>query len=124
MFNSKESVLYNKIISFNILQYENHLWDQVNMQSQGNIIWTIDNTDREKLGIFNINDKLTQYKINWREHIEKIDDNRLLKETWREKKYRKTTNEKGRWFPGGRNRPRGLSNIVDNDDDNNRLDGE
>ena len=24
---------------------------------------------REELGIFNINDKLTQYKINWREHI-------------------------------------------------------
>ena len=23
---------------------------------------------REQLGIFNINDKLTQYKINWREH--------------------------------------------------------
>ena len=25
---------------------------------------------REQLGIFNINDKLTQYKINWREHIQ------------------------------------------------------
>ena len=24
---------------------------------------------REQLGIFNINEKLTQYKINWREHI-------------------------------------------------------
>ena len=24
---------------------------------------------KEQLGIFNINDKLTQYKINWREHI-------------------------------------------------------
>ena len=32
---------------------------------------------REQLGIFNINDKLTQYKINWREHIQRIDDNRL-----------------------------------------------
>ena len=35
------------------------------------------NTDiREQLGIFNINDKLTQYKINWREHIKRMDDNR------------------------------------------------
>ena len=33
---------------------------------------------------------------------------------WREKKYRKTTNKMGRWFLGGRNRPRGLSLIVDN----------
>ena len=24
-----------------------------------------------------INDKLTQYKINWREHIQRMDDNRL-----------------------------------------------
>ena len=29
---------------------------------------------REKLGIFNINDKLTQYKINCREHTQRIDD--------------------------------------------------
>ena len=34
-------------------------------------------------------------------------------QTWREKKYRKTTNEMGRWFPGARNRPRSLSLIVD-----------
>ena len=34
---------------------------------------------REQLGIFNINDKLTQYKINWRKHIQRMDDNRLLK---------------------------------------------
>ena len=34
---------------------------------------------REQLGIFNINDNLTQYKINWREHIQRIDENRLLK---------------------------------------------
>ena len=34
---------------------------------------------REQLGIFNINDKLTQYKINWREHIQRMDDNRLPK---------------------------------------------
>ena len=32
---------------------------------------------REQLGIFNINDKLTQYKINWRDHTQRIDDNRL-----------------------------------------------
>ena len=34
---------------------------------------------REQLGIFNINDKLMQYKINCREHIQRIDDNRLPK---------------------------------------------
>ena len=34
---------------------------------------------REQLGIFNINDKLPQYKINWREHIQRMDDNRLPK---------------------------------------------
>ena len=34
---------------------------------------------RVQLGIFNINDKLTEYKINWREHIQRMDDNRLLK---------------------------------------------
>ena len=38
------------------------------------------NTDiRQQLGIFNINDKLTQYNINWKEHIKRMDDNRLLK---------------------------------------------
>ena len=30
---------------------------------------------REQLGIFNINDKLTQYTINWREYIQSMDDN-------------------------------------------------
>ena len=48
-----------------------------------------------------------------------MDDNRLPKKiklwTWREKKYRKTTNETGGLFPGGRNRPKGLSLIVDDD---------
>ena len=34
---------------------------------------------REQLGIFNINHKLTQYKINWMEHIQRMDDNRLPK---------------------------------------------
>ena len=34
---------------------------------------------REQLGIFNINDKLTQYKINWRDHIQTMDDNKLPK---------------------------------------------
>ena len=33
---------------------------------------------REQLGIFNINDKLTQYKINWREHIQRMDDMGML----------------------------------------------
>ena len=32
---------------------------------------------REQLGIFNINNKLTQYKIKWKEHIQRMDDNRL-----------------------------------------------
>ena len=44
------------------------LWDK---QSSSDI--------REQLGIFSINDKLTQYKINWREHIQRMDDNRLPK---------------------------------------------
>ena len=34
---------------------------------------------RGQLGIFNINDKLTQYKINWREHIQRMYGNRLPK---------------------------------------------
>jgi hypothetical protein len=36
---------------------------------------------REQLDIYNINDKLTQYKINWREHIQRMYDNRLPKKT-------------------------------------------
>ena len=36
---------------------------------------------REQLGIFNINHKLRQYKINWRKHIQRMDDNRLPKIT-------------------------------------------
>ena len=74
---------------------------------------------REQLGIFNINDKLTQYKINWREHIQRMDDNRLLK--------KKTLNCKPegiinigrpltRWEDDfreeGRNRLRGLSPLM------------
>ena len=35
---------------------------------------------REQLGIFNIIDILKQYKINWRKHIQRMDDNRLLKQ--------------------------------------------
>ena len=35
---------------------------------------------REELSIFNINDRLTKYKINWREHnYTKTDNNRLPK---------------------------------------------
>ena len=33
----------------------------------------------EQLGIFTRNDKLTQYKINWRKHIQRMNDNSLLK---------------------------------------------
>ena len=38
---------------------------------------------REQLDIFNTNDKLTQYKINWREHIQRMDDNRLPKKNYK-----------------------------------------
>ena len=34
---------------------------------------------REQLVIFNINDKLTQYKINWRGHIQRMEHERLPK---------------------------------------------
>ena len=34
---------------------------------------------REQLSTFNINDKLTQCNINLREHIQRMDDNRLPK---------------------------------------------
>ena len=34
---------------------------------------------REQLGIFNINDKLTQHKINWKAPTQRMDDNRLPK---------------------------------------------
>ena len=45
----------------------------------GHTLWDIkrSNDIREQLGIFNINDKLMQYKIHWREHIQRMDDNRL-----------------------------------------------
>ena len=46
----------------------------------GYTLWDKKNTDiREQLDIFNIHDKLTEYKINWREHIQRMDDDRLLK---------------------------------------------
>ena len=34
---------------------------------------------REQFGVCNINDKLMQYKINWRKHVQRMDDNRLPK---------------------------------------------
>ena len=42
-------------------------------------IATSANSEMVYLYFFNINDKLTQYKINWREHIQRMDDNRLPK---------------------------------------------
>ena len=55
---------------------------------------------KEQLCVFNINDKLTLYKINWRELMQKICDNRLPKkiklQTSRKKKCRMTTNKMGR----------------------------
>ena len=44
---------------------------------------------REQLGIFNINDKLTQYNINWREHVQRVDDNRLSKKILNYKRERR-----------------------------------
>jgi hypothetical protein len=35
---------------------------------------------REQLSIFNVNEKLTLYKINLTEHIQRMDDNRLPKQ--------------------------------------------
>ena len=55
---------------------------------------------REQLGIFNINDELTQYKINWREHIQRSTTDypkkKIKLQTRRNKKCRNTTNEMGR----------------------------
>ena len=47
----------------------------------GYTLWDkkINSDMREQLGIFNINDKLTQYKINWMEHIQRINGKRLSK---------------------------------------------
>ena len=48
----------------------------------GYILWDKKRSSdiREQLGIFNINDNLMQYKINWREHIQIMEDNRLQKQ--------------------------------------------
>ena len=54
----------------------------------------------------------THTKNGWQQNTQNI----FKLQTWREKKYIKITNEMGRWFPGGRNRPRGLSLIVDDGD--------
>jgi hypothetical protein len=51
---------------------------------------------RKQLGIFNIEVKLTQYKINWREHIQSNAQENFKSQTSREKKFRKPTNEMGR----------------------------
>ena len=64
-------------------------------------LWVKKSTDiREQLGIFNINDKLTQYEINWREHIQKNGWQQTTQTNFKlqrkKKKYRMTTNEMGR----------------------------
>ena len=74
----------------NIRQEENWgCWNEI-FKTNGRI-YTLGqkkSTDiREQLGIVNINDKLKQYEINWRERIQRI-DNRLLKKN-------KITNLKG-----------------------------
>ena len=43
---------------------------------------------------------------------------KVANQTLRENKYRKNTNEMGRWFPGERNKPRGLKLIDDDGNDN------
>ena len=76
------------------------------------------NSDKsEQLGIFNINGKLTQYKINWRVHIQRMDENRLPKKNNYKPEGRRNIGRRlGDDFrEGGRNRPRGLSLIVDDD---------
>ena len=88
--------------------------------SERNMWWCLRDKKKKKernSDIFNINDKLTQYKINWRKHIQRMDDNRLPQKNLNYKPEGRrnignTSNEMGRWFPGGRNRPRGLSFIV------------
>ena len=52
----------------------------------------------------------TYTKNGWQQTTQKI-----LNYKPEETKYRKATNEMGRWFPGGRNRPRGLRLIVYDD---------
>ena len=59
----------------------------------------------------------TYTKNEWQQITQKY----FKLQTWREKKYRKITNEMGRWFPGGRNRTKSLSLIVDDDDNDYRL---
>jgi hypothetical protein len=45
-------------------------------QWQNKRFWTKKRSSviRKQLSIFNINDKLTQYKINWRENTQRMDD--------------------------------------------------
>ena len=42
----------------------------------GHTLWDIKISRgiREQLGIFNIDDKLLQYKINWRERVQRMDE--------------------------------------------------
>jgi hypothetical protein len=71
------------IISILVLMYDSENWslnrsDERKIEAAemrlrpmaGYTLWDI------QLGIFN-NDKLMQYKINWREHIQRMDVNRL-----------------------------------------------
>ena len=43
------------------------------------IITINNNNNNNNNNIVNINNKLKQYKINWRQHIQRMDDNRLSK---------------------------------------------
>ena len=69
------------------------------------------------MGIFNINDKLTQYKINWREHIQRMDDNRLPKKKldYKSEGRRNIGRPQTRWGHDFRVEGTGLS-LIDDDD--------
>ena len=89
-------------------------------------LWDKKSSDiREQLGIFNTNDKVTQYKINWRETYKEwmatdCSTNFNYKTEGR-KNIGRPQRRSGRWFLEGRNRPRGLSLLVDDDDELSNL---
>ena len=77
-------LIHLKIIFWNLIKLleENwSCWNEIFQTNAGYKLWDKERSIdiREQLGIFNINDKLTQYKINWREDLQRMDDNRLPK---------------------------------------------
>ena len=43
---------------------------------------------REELQVFNLNEKLKDYKQRWKEHLKRMSDSRLAKEVWKYKPIR------------------------------------